>query len=119
MTRSAKKGPYIDERLLEKIRNFKPGTKTIIKTWARACSICPEMIGLTFGVHNGKEHVPVFVTEDMIGHKLGEFSHTTRFGRHGGKMQKELETKAAQAEVTKAQAATEAAEKAPVADKKK
>lgn len=108
MTRSAKKGPYIDERLMEKVRNLKPGAKTVIKTWARDCAIAPEMIGFTFGVHNGKEHIPVFITEDMIGHKLGEFSHTTKFGRHGGKMQKEMELKAQQAEVAKAQAATAA-----------
>lgn len=109
MTRSAKKGPYIDERLMEKIQGIKAGSKTIIKTWSRNCSIAPEMIGFTFGVHNGKEHVPVFVTEEMVGHKLGEFSHTTKFGRHGGKMQKELEAKAVQTETTKAKAASAAA----------
>lgn len=93
MSRSLKKGPYTDEKLLKKIRDLKPGSKTIIKTWSRACSIAPEMVGFTFGVHNGKEHVPVYVTEDMVGHKLGEFSPTTKFGRHGGKMQRELESK--------------------------
>lgn len=95
MSRSLKKGPYVDKRLLAKLRNLKPGSKTIIKTWSRACVISPEMIGFTFGVHNGKDHVPVFVTEDMVGHRLGEFSPTRKFVRHGGRMQKEIEQKAA------------------------
>lgn len=97
MARSLKKGPYVDPKLLKKITAFKAGDKTIIKTWARNSAISPEMVGFTFGVHNGKEHVPVFVTEDMVGHKLGEFSPTRKFVRHGGKIQKELETKKAQA----------------------
>jgi small subunit ribosomal protein S19 len=91
MARSIKKGPYIDEKLMKKIKNLKAGDNAVIKTWSRNCTIIPEMIGFTFGVHNGKEHIPVKATEDMIGHKLGEFSPTTRFGRHGGKMQKEIE----------------------------
>ncbi len=91
MARSIKKGPYIDKRLLEKIKNLKSGDKTIIKTWSRACTIVPEMIGFNFGVHNGKEHIAVRISEDMVGHKLGEFSPTTKFGRHGGKMQREQE----------------------------
>lgn len=94
MSRSLKKGPYIDERLLKKIAKFRVGDKAIIKTWSRASTISPEMIGFTFGVHNGREHVPVFVTEDMVGHKLGEFSPTRKFIRHSGKMQQELEKKA-------------------------
>ena len=94
MTRSLKKSPYIDQKLLRKIKDLKPGTKTIIKTWSRACIITPEMVGFTFGVHNGKEHIPVYVTEEMVGHKLGEFSPTTKFIRHGGKMQRGLEKKA-------------------------
>ncbi len=97
MARSSKKGPYIDERLLEKISKVKPGDKVIIKTWARASTISPEMVGLTFGVHNGKDHIQVFVTEEMVGHRLGEFSPTRKFVRHGGKMQKEIELKAAEA----------------------
>ena len=92
MSRSLKKGPYVDAKLLKKIANLKSGDKTIIKTWARASSITPEMIGYTFGVHNGKNHIPVFISEDMVGHKLGEFSPTRKFTRHGGKMQKEQET---------------------------
>lgn len=94
MSRSLKKGPYINEKLLKKVRNLNSGANTIIKTWCRACSIAPEMVGFTFGVHNGKEHMPVFITEDMVGHKLGEFAPTTKFGRHGGRMQRELESKA-------------------------
>ena len=80
MARSLKKGPYIDERVIKKLKDLKPGTKAIIKTWSRPCAISPEMVGFTFGVHNGKEHVPVFITEDMVGHKLGEFAPTTKFG---------------------------------------
>ena len=91
MSRSIKKGPYVDERLLKKIVNLKAGDKTVIKTWSRASSISPEMIGFTFGVHNGRDHISVFVTEDMVGHKLGEFSPTRKFVRHGGKMQKAQE----------------------------
>ncbi len=92
MSRSLKKGPYVDEKLLKKIKNLKAGTKEIIKTWARACTITPEMIGFTFGVHNGREFIEVKATEEMVGHRLGEFSPTTRFLRHGGRMQRELES---------------------------
>lgn len=96
MSRSSKKGPYIDERLLKKIQSIKRGDKTIIKTWARAATITPEMVGFTFGVHNGKTHVPVFIVENMVGHKLGEFSPTRKFVRHGGRMQREQEQAATQ-----------------------
>ncbi len=92
MARSLKKGPYVDEKLLKKIKNLKAGTKEIIKTWARSCTITPEMIGFTFGVHNGREFIEVKATEEMVGHRLGEFSPTTRFLRHGGRMQRELES---------------------------
>lgn len=105
MSRSLKKGPYIDQRLLKKIANLKAGDKTIIKTWSRACTVVPEIIGFTFGVHNGRVHVPVFITEDMVGHKLGEFAPTRKFVRHGGKMQKELEAAAKQKDIEAAQAA--------------
>lgn len=91
MPRSLKKGPYVDERLLKKMARVKVGDKLVIKTWSRACTITPEMIGFTFGVHNGREHIPVFISEDMVGHKLGEFSPTRKFTRHGGKMQQALE----------------------------
>ncbi len=105
MSRSLKKGPYVDARLLKKTAALKPGDKTVIKTWARAATIVPEMIGFTFGVHNGKIHIPVFVNEDMVGHKLGEFAHTRKFVRHGGRMQKELEAAQRQKEIDAAQAA--------------
>ncbi len=101
MSRSLKKGPYVDEKLLKKIKDLKAGTKQIIKTWSRASAIAPEMVGFTFGVHSGKEHVPVYITEEMVGHKLGEFVPTTKFGRHGGRMQREMESKAAEKESAK------------------
>lgn len=101
MARSLKKGPYVDEKLIKKVKNLKPGDKTIIKTWSRACTITPEMVGFIFGVHNGKEHIPVQATEDMVGHKLGEFAPTTRFGRHGGRMQREQEAQAKEKEAVK------------------
>ena len=93
MARSLKKGPYVDEKLLKKIKGLKARTGEIIKTWSRSCTITPEMVGFIFGVHNGKEFIPVKVTEDMVGHKLGEFSPTTKFSRHGGRMQREIEAK--------------------------
>lgn len=92
MSRSLKKGPYVDERLLKRVMNAKQGSK--FKTWARDSSITPEMVGFTFEVHNGKVHVPVFVTDNMVGHKLGEFSPTRKFTRHGGKLSKEQESAA-------------------------
>ena len=81
----------------------------MIKTWARASMISPEMVGFTFGVHNGKQHIEVFVTEEMVGHRLGEFAPTKKFVRHGGKMQKELEQKKREAEIAAAKAAKAAA----------
>lgn len=94
MARSIKKGPYIDTRLLKKIEGMPKGAKTVIKTWSRDATITPEMIGHTFGVHNGKIHIPVTVIEDMVGHKLGEFAPTRTFRSHGGKIAKEQATKA-------------------------
>ncbi len=94
MSRSLKKGPYVDEKLLKKVKNLKVGDKTVIKTWARNSTISPEMVGFDFGVHNGKTHIEVSISEDMVGHKLGEFSPTKKFVRHGGKMQKDIEKKA-------------------------
>jgi len=94
MGRSLKKGPWVDPRLLKKISKLKRGDKTIIKTWSRNSTITPEMIGFTIGVHNGKVHLPVFVVENMVGHKLGEFSPTRKFIKHGGKMQRGLEAAA-------------------------
>lgn len=97
MSRSAKKGPYVDQNLLKKIQKIAPGSKNVVKTWARASSITPDMVGLTIGVHNGKSHIPVRVMENMVGHKLGEFSPTKKFIRHGGKIQKDIEQSQAQA----------------------
>lgn len=97
MTRSAKKGPYVDPKLLKKISKLKSGDNTIIKTWSRDSEISPQMVGFTFGVHNGKNFIPVTIIEEMVGHRLGEFSLTRKFVRHGGKMQKELEAKATEA----------------------
>ena len=89
MTRSAKKGPYVDPRVTKKVAAMNAsGKKQVIKTWSRACTINPEMVGHTFGVHNGKEFVPVFCSEAMVGHKLGEFSPTRKFRGHGGKLAK-------------------------------
>jgi len=114
MARSLNKGPYVDEKLLKKIEGKKPLTTGVIKTWARRSQIAPEMVGFIFGVHNGKNHVEVLVNEDMVGHRLGEFSPTKKFIRHGGKMQKELEQKKKEGEIAAAQAA-----KGAVADVKK
>jgi len=105
MARSLKKGPYIDQKLLKKIKQLKAGAKEVIKTWARDCTISPEMVGFTFEVHNGREFIPVKVTEEMVGHKLGEFAPTTKFSRHGGRMQRELEAKAAEKEAEKIETA--------------
>ena len=114
MTRSSSKGPYIDPRVLKKIEGKKPVETGVIKTWSRACVICPEMVGFIFGVHNGRVHTEVLVNEDMVGHRLGEFSPTRKFTKHGGKMQKEMETKAKESEIAAAKAAkasTEGAKK--------
>lgn len=90
MSRSLKKGPYVDEKLLQKVLKAKAsGDRKSIKTWARACTITPAMVGTTFAVHNGRDFLPVFVDENMVGHKLGEFSLTRKFIVHGGKMAKE------------------------------
>ena len=84
MARSLKKGPFVDESLMKKVKEVnESGKKEVIKTWSRRSTIYPEFIGHTFAVHNGKEFIPVYVTEDMVGHKLGEFSPTRKFGGHG------------------------------------
>lgn len=85
MSRSLKKGPFIDAKLAKKIAALGPDDRTVIKTWARASTIAPEMVGRTIAVHNGRVHVPVLITENMVGHKLGEFSPTRKFRKHGGK----------------------------------
>jgi small subunit ribosomal protein S19 len=110
MSRSLYKGPYVDEKLLKKITGKRSTEAGVIKTWARRSQIAPEMVGFTFGVYNGKQHLDVFVTEDMVGHRLGEFSPTKKFLRHGGRMQKELEEIKKVAEIAAAQAAKTAAE---------
>jgi small subunit ribosomal protein S19 len=92
MSRSLKKGPHIDQRLLKKVMTMiEKQEKKIMKTWSRDCMIPPEFVGFTFAVHNGKEFTPVYVTEQMVGHRLGEFSWTTKFKVHGGKMAKPAE----------------------------
>lgn len=111
MTRSLKKGPYVDEKLAKKVAARKPNAGPI-KTWARASMIAPEFVGYTFLVHTGNKFEEVYVSEEMVGHRLGEFAPTTRFGRHGGKMQKELEQKAKAAEIATAQAAKATADTA-------
>ena len=107
MTRSLKKGPYINPKLLEKIEGKKPADTGAIKTWARSSQISPEMVGFTFGVHNGRTHNNVLITEEMVGHRLGEFSLTKKFLQHGGKMQKELDQSKRESEIASAKAAKE------------
>lgn len=88
MARSIKKLPFVDEHLMKKVRKVnESGKKEVIKTWSRRSTIYPEFIGLTFAVHNGKDFIPVYVTEDMVGHKLGEFALTRKFGGHGADKQ--------------------------------
>lgn len=105
MTRSLKKGPYVEARLLKKIEGKKPQETGVIKTWYRRSQISPEMVGFTFGVYNGKIFIDVLVSEEMVGHRLGEFSLTRKFIRHGGKMQKELDQAKKQSEIDSAKAA--------------
>lgn len=88
MSRSLKKGPYVDFKLARKVAALGSDDRTVVKTWARASTITPEMVGRTIAVHNGKVHVPVYISENMVGHKLGEFSPTRKFRRHGGKEKK-------------------------------
>lgn len=105
MSRSSKKGPYVDQKLLKKLSKLPKGSKEVVNTYARASEISPEMVGYTIGVHNGKKFIPVKIKEEMIGHRLGEFSPTKTFVKHGGKIQKELEQRAAQAAREAAKAA--------------
>ena len=107
MSRSLKKGPFVDPNLIKKMQNLKAGAKTVIKTWSRDSTVTPEMVGFTFAVHNGKIFNEVFITEDMVGHKLGEFSLTRKFVRHGGRMAKEEAAAAADAERAKVASAQE------------
>ncbi len=85
MSRSLKKGPFVDFKLSKKVAALGPDDRSVIKTWARSSSISPEMVGRTIAIHNGRVHVPVLITENMVGHKLGEFSPTRKFRKHGGR----------------------------------
>ncbi len=107
MPRSLKKGPFIDAKLLKKIQNARPGSATVIKTWSRDSTIYPEMVGFRIGVHNGREHIQILISEEMVGHKLGEFSPTRKFIKHGGRIQKEAEAAAAAAAPSAKTAATQ------------
>lgn len=107
MSRSLKKGPFTDPKLLKKISQLRHDDKTVIKTWSRDSVITPEMIGFTIGVHNGKEHIPVFIIENMVGHRLGEFAPTRKFVRHGGRMQREREAAEAEAQKRELETAKE------------
>jgi small subunit ribosomal protein S19 len=111
MARSVKKGPYVDPKLQKKIEGKKPADTGVVKTWARNSQISPDMVGFTFGVHNGRAHVDVFVSEEMVGHRLGEFSPTKKFLRHGGKMQKEQDQAKRESEIQAAKSAKAAADK--------
>ena len=105
MTRSVKKGPFVDVKLLKKIAGKKPEEVGAVKTWARHSQISPEMIGFTLAIHNGKTHVDVLVTEEMVGHRLGEFAPSKRFNQHGGRIQKEADEAKRDAEVQAAKSA--------------
>lgn len=101
MSRSLKKGPYVDERLIKKIQKVKRGEQTIINTWSRNSAISPEMVGFHLGVHNGRQHINVLIVEDMVGHKLGEFAPTRKFIKHGGRMaREEASTEAAKSAIS-------------------
>jgi small subunit ribosomal protein S19 len=113
MSRSLYKGPYINPKILKKVQGKTPADNVVIKVWDRASIISPEMLGFKFGVYNGKTHIEVLVAEEMVGHRLGEFSPTKKFIRHGGKMQKDLEIKKKEGEI----AAAKAAKAAPAAKK--
>ena len=119
MTRSLKKGPFIDEHLMKKIKNSKPDKRNVIKTWSRRSVIFPEMVGYTIGVHNGKIHIPVFITEEMVGHRLGEFALTRKFVKHGGQMaRKEAILEAEKTHLKETVAQKEALSKGEVVSKK-
>jgi small subunit ribosomal protein S19 len=95
MSRSTKKGPAIDPKLLKKVEALnRSGEKAVIKTWSRWSTVMPQMVGLTIGVHDGRRHVPIFITENMVGHKLGEFAITRTFRGHGSRVERAAPTKA-------------------------
>ncbi|MCS7003027.1 MAG: 30S ribosomal protein S19 [Dehalococcoidia bacterium] len=94
MSRSTKKGPYVHASLIEKVEKLnRTGQRAVIKTWSRASTIIPQFIGHTFGVHNGKTHIPIFITENMVGHRLGEFAETRRFRGHVNKSEKQTQAR--------------------------
>ena len=111
MSRSLYKGAYVEERLLKKIAGKKPTETGVIKTWYRRSQISPEMVGFIFGVYNGRQHVEVLVSEEMVGHRLGEFALTRKFNRHGGKMQKEIDAAKKDAEIAAAKSAKSSSDK--------
>lgn len=118
MSRSLKKGPYVDENLIKKLEKVKKGDQTVVKTWARRSVVSPEMVGFRIGIHNGREHIPVLIVEDMVGHKLGEFAPTRKFIKHGGRMAREEEQAEAQKAAQSVQAAQESPEKSQPVEKK-
>ncbi len=102
MARSLKKGPYIDPKLMKKVQAMqKVANKQVIKTWSRDSTVFPEMVGLTIGVHDGRRHVPIYITENMVGHKLGEFALTRQFRGHGSRVEKATTPTAAPAGPTR------------------
>lgn len=107
MSRSSKKGPYVDPKLIKKLSRISPPGSAAVKTWARASEIAPEMVGHKVAVHTGKDFIEFFISEEMVGHRLGEFAPTKKFVRHGGKVQRELEASQKQAELEKTKAAGE------------
>src|SRR3990167_3706096 len=111
MSRSLKKGTFTDPKLLQKLGKLKQGDKTPIKTWSRSSTITPAMVGFVIGIHNGRIHIPVTIVENMVGNKLGEFSPTRKFVRHGGKMQKDMEIKKNESEKQAVAAAKEGPKK--------
>ena len=100
MARSLKKGPYVHPSILKHMKRVTPGSRIVIKTWARDSTITPDMIGYTFGIHNGRTFIEVKIMEDMVGHHMGEFAPTRKFIRHGGRMQREMEQKTTEGEKT-------------------
>ena len=119
MSRSLSKGPYVNYKLQKKVDGKDPTSSKPIKTWARNSQISPEMVGFTFQVHTGKDFVDVFVMEEMVGHRLGEFAPTKKFVRHGGAMQKDLDAKKKESEIAAAQSAKAAAGEGKTAAPKK
>jgi small subunit ribosomal protein S19 len=94
MSRSTKKGPFVDAKLMKKVEGVRvSGARTVIRTWSRASTIMPEMVGMTIGVHDGRRHVPIFITENMVGHKLGEFAMTRLFRGHSGRSEQKSQVR--------------------------